>query len=165
MEQLAILDCGGQYTKVIDRKVRELGVKSEIFPINVEPDKLSDYQAIILSGGPNSVWSETALTYNPKILDLGLPVLGICYGMQLINQHFGGVVAPGLKTEFGEEKISIDNTCPLFDGLADQEVVLMSHGDSVEKLADGFQVAGKSGDVVAAIANEFMVFSFIRKLI
>lgn len=154
MEQLAILDCGGQYTKVIDRKVRELGVKSEIFPINVEPDKLSDYQAIILSGGPNSVWSETALTYNPKILDLGLPVLGICYGMQLINQHFGGVVAPGLKTEFGEEKISIDNTCPLFDGLADQEVVLMSHGDSVEKLADGFQVAGKSGDVVAAIAND-----------
>lgn len=153
MEQLAILDCGGQYTKVIDRKIRELGVKSEIFPINVEPEKLADYQAIILSGGPNSVWSETALTYNPKILDLGLPVLGICYGMQLINQHFGGVVAPGLKTEFGEEKISIDNKCPLFDGLSEQEVVLMSHGDSVEKLADGFQVAGKSGDVVAAIAN------------
>ncbi|MGI5825018.1 MAG: glutamine-hydrolyzing GMP synthase [Bacillota bacterium] len=154
MEQLAILDCGGQYTKVIDRKIRELGVKSEIFPINVEPEKLTDYQAIILSGGPNSVWSETALTYNPKILDLGLPVLGICYGMQLINQHFGGVVAPGLKTEFGEEKIKIDNTCPLFDGLAEQEVVLMSHGDSVEKLAAGFQVTGKSGDVVAAIAND-----------
>ena len=130
LEQLAILDCGGQYTKVIDRKVRELGVKSEIFPINVEPEKLKDYQAIILSGGPNSVWSETALTYNPQILDLGLPVLGICYGMQLINQHFGGVVSPGVKTEFGEEKIDIDTACPLFDGLADKEVVLMSHGDS-----------------------------------
>ena len=154
MEQLAILDCGGQYTKVIDRKVRELGVKSEIFPINVSPEELKDYQAIILSGGPNSVWSETALTYNPEILDLGLPVLGICYGMQLINQHFGGVVAPGLKTEFGEEKIDIDNSCPLFDGLADKEVVLMSHGDSVEKLADGFAVTGKSGEVVAAIAND-----------
>lgn len=154
LEQLAILDCGGQYTKVIDRKVRELGVKSEIFPINVEPEKLKDYQAIILSGGPNSVWSETALTYNPQILDLGLPVLGICYGMQLINQHFGGVVSPGVKTEFGEEKIDIDTACPLFDGLADKEVVLMSHGDSVEKLADGFTVVGRSGDVEAAIAND-----------
>jgi GMP synthase (glutamine-hydrolysing) len=137
MELLAILDCGGQYTKVIDRKIRELGVKSDIFPINVEPEQLKDYQAIILSGGPNSVWAESALKYNPAILDMGLPMLGICYGMQLINQHFNGVVAPGVKTEYGEE-----------------ENVLMSHGDSVAKLANGFEVSAKSGDVIAGIYNE-----------
>ena len=154
MEQLAILDCGGQYTKVIDRKVRELGVKSDIFPIQVEPETLKAYQAIILSGGPNSVWSESALQYHPEILDWGLPVLGICYGMQLINQHFHGVVAPGVKTEYGEETIWIDSTCPLFQGLQAQETVLMSHGDAVKELAEGFQVVAKSGDVVAGIAND-----------
>lgn len=153
MEQLAILDCGGQYTKVIDRKIRELGVKSEIFPIQVEPEKLKEYQAIILSGGPNSVWSDTALSYQRGIFDLGIPVLGICYGMQLINQHFGGVVAPGVKTEFGEERIRLDISCPLFDGLAIEEMVLMSHGDSVKQLAPAFEVVGKSGEVIAAIAN------------
>ncbi len=154
MELLAILDCGGQYTKVIDRKIRELGVKSDIFPINVEPEQLKDYQAIILSGGPNSVWAESALKYNPAILDMGLPMLGICYGMQLINQHFNGVVAPGVKTEYGEEEIYLNTECPLFDGLTDSENVLMSHGDSVAKLANGFEVSAKSGDVIAGIYNE-----------
>lgn len=153
MEQLAILDCGGQYTKVIDRRIRELGVKSEIFPLQVEPEKLKDYQAIILSGGPNSVWSDTALSYQRGIFDLGVPILGICYGMQLINQHFGGVVAPGVKTEFGEERIWLDVSCLLFDGLTTEEMVLMSHGDSVKRLAPAFEVVGKSGDVIAAIAN------------
>ena len=154
MELLAILDCGGQYTKVIDRKIRELGVKSDIFPINVEPEQLKDYQAIILSGGPNSVWAESALKYNPAILDMGLPMLGICYGMQLINQHFNGVVAPGVKTEYGEEEIYLNTECPLFYGLTDSENVLMSHGDSVAKLANGFEVSAKSGDVIAGIYNE-----------
>ena len=154
MELLAILDCGGQYTKVIDRKVRELGVKSDIFPINVEPEQLKGYQAVILSGGPNSVWADSALQYNAAILDMGLPVLGICYGMQLINQHFGGVVAPGVKTEYGEEKIWLNTQCPLFDGLHEEENVLMSHGDSIAELAPGFAVSAKSGDVIAGIYNE-----------
>ncbi|MDD2569060.1 MAG: glutamine-hydrolyzing GMP synthase, partial [Clostridia bacterium] len=103
---------------------------------------------------PNSVWAESALKYNPAILDMGLPMLGICYGMQLINQHFNGVVAPGVKTEYGEEEIYLNTECPLFDGLTDSENVLMSHGDSVAKLANGFEVSAKSGDVIAGIYNE-----------
>jgi GMP synthase (glutamine-hydrolysing) len=153
-EKIAILDCGGQYTKVIDRKVREMSVKSEIFPLNVPVDQLRDYQGIILSGGPNSVWNEESLAYDEQMLDLGIPVLGICYGMQLINQHFGGKVLPGVKTEYGETTIDIDPHCPLFNGLSAQERVLMSHGDSVAQLAPRFQVAARSGNVFAAIYDE-----------
>lgn len=155
MEQLAILDCGGQYTKVIDRKVRELGVKTDIFPINVDVNILKDYRAVILSGGPASVWTDSALKYDPKIFSLELPVLGICYGMQLISDYFGGVVRPGLKTEYGETWIDIEKNCPLFNGLEDsRQLVLMSHGDSVETLPKGFKVAAKSGNIVAAIYHE-----------
>jgi GMP synthase (glutamine-hydrolysing) len=151
VETIAILDCGGQYTKVIDRKVREMSVKSEIFSVNVPAEQLRDFQAIILSGGPASVWSEQALRYDPAIFELNLPVLGICYGMQLINQHFGGKVIPGHTTEYGETVIDIKPDCPLFAGLASKQQVLMSHGDSVVELAKGFEVAATSGDVYAAI--------------
>jgi len=155
MEQLAILDCGGQYTKVIDRKVRELGVKSDIFPLMADIDALKNYQAIILSGGPESVWSDSALKYDDRIFSLNVPVLGICYGMQLINHHFGGTVSPGVKKEYGESRIETDKSCLLFEGIADNtQTVLMSHGDSVEKLAPGFKAAAKSGNVIAAIYNE-----------
>ena len=155
MEQLAILDCGGQYTKVIDRKVRELGVKSDIFPLKADIDVLKNYQAIILSGGPESVWSDSALKYDGRIFSLNVPVLGICYGMQLINHHFGGTVSPGVKKEYGESRIETDKSCLLFEGIADNtQTVLMSHGDSVEKLAPGFKAAAKSGNVIAAIYNE-----------
>jgi len=154
IEKIAILDCGGQYTKVIDRKVREMSVKSDIFPIGVKADELKGYQGIILSGGPGSVWADKALEYDEGIFTLGIPVLGICYGMQLINKHFGGVVLPGLKTEYGETVIDVDPGCPLFDGLQSKERVLMSHGDSVSQLAPGFKVAARSGDVVAAIYHQ-----------
>lgn len=154
VEKIAILDCGGQYTKVIDRKVREMSVKSEIFPINVTAETLRDFQAIILSGGPASVWTDKALEYDAKIFDLQIPVLGICYGMQLINQHFGGVVLPGVKTEYGETLIDVELDCSLFNGLTAAQRVLMSHGDSVSKLAPGFKVAATSEDVYAAIYDQ-----------
>lgn len=154
IEQVAILDCGGQYTKVIDRKVREMCVRSDIFPIGVAVDTLRGYQGIILSGGPGSVWATNPLQYDEGLFELGIPVLGICYGMQLINQHFGGVVQPGVKTEYGETVIDVDPQSPLFAGLDAKQSVLMSHGDSVTKLAPGFEVAATSGEVYAAIGNE-----------
>lgn len=154
IDKVAILDCGGQYTKVIDRKVREMSVKSEIFPLNVPAETLKEFQGIILSGGPESVWTENSLAYDPQIFALKVPVLGICYGMQLINQHFGGAVRPGLKTEYGETEIEVQPSCPLFQGLEPRQHVLMSHGDSVAELANGFKMAAKSGDVMAAIYNE-----------
>ena len=92
MEKLAILDCGGQYTKVIDRRVRELGVKSDILPINVKAEDLEEYQSIILSGGPNNISDDQTLMFDEKIFELGKPILGICYGMQLMSHHFGGII-------------------------------------------------------------------------
>lgn len=153
MEKLAILDCGGQYTKVIDRKVRELGVYSDIFPMGVSAEKLQAYNAIILSGGPASVWSCGAPQYDKAIFSLGIPMLGICYGMQLINEHFGGEVLPEVKTEYGPVDIDIIAPCPLTDGLASKQTVLMSHGDAVKRLADGFEAFAVTGDVVAGIYN------------
>ena len=153
MEKVAILDCGGQYTKVIDRKVRELGVYTDIFPIEVEIEKIKDYDALILSGGPSSVWAESALKYDSAIFDMGKPTLGICYGMQLINEHFGGIVEPNVKTEYGQIEIEVDNSCPLFDGLDKKQQVLMSHGDAVSKFADGFATVAVTGTVCAGIYN------------
>lgn len=154
MEKLAILDCGGQYTKVIDRRVRELGVKSDILPINVKAEELQEYQSIILSGGPNNISDKQRLSFDEKIFELGKPVLGICYGMQLMSDHFGGVVDSNIVKEYGQNEIWVDNTVPIFDEMAENQKVLMSHGDTVKNVPNGFKVIGKSGEAIAAIGNE-----------
>ncbi len=154
VDSIAILDCGGQYTKVIDRRVRELSVYSEVLPLNISPEKLKDFDGIILSGGPKSVWESDAVEYNPDIFSLKKPMLGICYGMHLVNKHFGGIVSPGVRNEYGETVIDVKTDCPLFEGLVGSQRVLMSHGDSVDKLADGFKICAESGDVAAAIYDE-----------
>ncbi len=153
IDSVAILDCGGQYTKVIDRKVRELGVRSEIFPIDVDPAELTGFDGLILSGGPSSVWGDQPPRCAPGVWSLGVPVLGICYGMHLMNAHFGGVVGAG-SGEYGVTELTVDPGCALFAGLAEREPMLMSHGDSVEELADGFRVVAESEDAVGAIADE-----------
>ncbi|HDL03757.1 MAG TPA: glutamine-hydrolyzing GMP synthase [candidate division Zixibacteria bacterium] len=154
IDSVAILDCGAQYTKVIDRRVRELAVRSEVFPLQIEAGKLKEFDGIILSGGPKSVWDSDQLEYDAEIFSLGLPVLGICYGMHVINKHFGGIVSPGVKNEYGETDIDVDSGCPLFDGLEKSQRVLMSHGDSIEKLADGFDICATSENVCAAMYNK-----------
>lgn len=154
MEKLAILDCGGQYTKVIDRRIRELGVKSDILPINVKAEELQEYQSIILSGGPNNISDKQRLSFDERIFELGKPVLGICYGMQLMSDYFGGVIDSNIVKEYGQNEIWIDNTVPIFDGMAETQKVLMSHGDTVKNVPNGFKVIGKSGEAIAAIGNE-----------
>lgn len=154
LDKVAILDCGAQYTKVIDRRVRELNVASVILPLEIDPNQISpaEFSGIIISGGPASVYEADSPNCNPKIFELGLPVLGICYGMQLMNDHFGGVIESTPLKEYGVTEITIETDCPLFEGLDATQEVLMSHGDSTVKLADGFHVIGKSNDgVVAAI--------------
>ena len=153
MEKLAILDCGGQYTKVIDRRVRELGVKSDIFPISIKSEKLKDYGSIILSGGPNNIGESERLNFDEKVFELGVPVLGICYGMQLMSDHFGGTVDSNLKKEYGQNEIIIDNSVPLFEGLEEKQFVLMSHGDTVKVCPNGFKVIAKSGTEIAGVAD------------
>ncbi|MBN2736879.1 MAG: glutamine-hydrolyzing GMP synthase [Spirochaetales bacterium] len=148
---IAILDCGGQYTKVIDRKVREQQVYSEIFPINVKAQDLKNFRGIIFSGGPESVWSDKSLKYDPAIFELGLPMLGICYGLHLVNYHFKGTVKPGIRQEYGETDIQVDTSCPLFKGLEKEQRVLMSHGDSIEDLAFGFKACAMSENIIAAL--------------
>ncbi|MBQ8510555.1 MAG: glutamine-hydrolyzing GMP synthase [Clostridia bacterium] len=154
MEKLAILDCGGQYTKVIDRKVRELGVYTDIFPMGVEAAKLNGYGGIIFSGGPASVWESGAPAYDDAIFELGIPMLGICYGMQMIVDHFGGKVEAQYKTEYGQISIDIDPACPLFDGLEPVQKVLMSHGDAVSRMPEGFAQVASTGGVCAGVWSE-----------
>lgn len=153
MEKLAILDCGGQYTKVIDRRVRELGVKSDIFPINVRAEELADYKAVILSGGPNNIGESQRLNFDEKIFDSGKPILGICYGMQLMSDHFGGVVDSNVVKEYGQTEIKIDVNSPIFEGLEEKQQVLMSHGDTVKVTPNGFTVIAKTGDEIAGVGN------------
>jgi len=150
---VAILDCGGQYTKVIDRKVRELGVRSEIFPLDVAPAELRGFDGLILSGGPSSVWGDDRPDCQPGIWELGRPVLGICYGMQLMAARFGGRVSRGARGEYGVTELCVETSSPLFAGLEEHQRALMSHGDSVLELPEGFRTIACSEDAVAAIAD------------
>lgn len=153
VSSIAILDCGGQYTKVIDRRVRELSVHSEILPLEVDAARLQDFDAVILSGGPESVYGAGAPSFQAELLESGKPLLGICYGMQLLVQHFGGSVAASSLAEYGVEDISVDAESKLFTGLEEKQRVLMSHGDSVQEVPAGFRVVARSANAVAAIEN------------
>ncbi len=143
---IIVLDFGSQYTQLIARKLRESGIYCEIVPYNekIESIKAKQPQGIILSGGPASVYDKNAYHPDEAIYDLGLPILGICYGMQLITQHFGGVVIPADHHEYGKASLHFDDACVLFDNTPDGQTVWMSHGDRVDMLPDGFERVGYS---------------------
>jgi GMP synthase (glutamine-hydrolysing) len=145
-EKVLILDFGSQYTQLIARRVRELKVYCEIHPYIMTLDSIKEFapQAIILSGGPRSVYDRDAPAVDPEVFSLGVPILGICYGIQLLNHLLGGEVAPAGAREYGHKTFTISNFDDLFYGLNPQEQVWMSHGDRVERLAPGFEVIGRS---------------------
>ncbi|UFH58792.1 glutamine-hydrolyzing GMP synthase [Sulfurovum mangrovi] len=154
---IVVLDFGSQYTQLVARKLRESGVYTEVVPYHesIEDIKARKPQGIILSGGPASVYAEDAYKPDDAIWDLGLPILGICYGMQLITQHFGGEVVPADHHEYGKARLHVENECPIFNGVTDNEIVWMSHGDKAERLPEGFKVIGTSeNSPYAAIADE-----------
>lgn len=150
MNKIAILDFGSQYTHLLATRIRRLGVYSEILDTTTPADQLSDYAGIILSGGPASVYEEGAPTVDPAIFTLGKPILGVCYGHQLITHLLGGKVEPGkgVGAEFGKATITIQKNEAIFTNFAPQEEtqVWMSHGDRVTALPEGFEVLATSGD-------------------
>ncbi|CAL8080016.1 unnamed protein product [Calicophoron daubneyi] len=156
MERVAILDAGAQYGKVIDRRVRELFVCSDLLPINTPFDRLSEggYKAFIISGSPDSVATYSSCFCDPKIFEYGVPVLGICYGMQLMSKAFGGHIAKGESREDGQFIVELDTTSPLFKGLSKNEKVLLTHGDYCVTPGTGFAIIAKSGSMLSGIGND-----------
>ena len=139
-EMIVVLDFGGQYNQLIARRIRDLGVYSELHPhtTTAEEIKKMNPKGIIFSGGPNSVYAEGAPACDEAIFDLGIPVLGICYGMQLMSHHFGGKVERASHREYGKAEITITNTNKLYENLPNQQVVWMSHSDLVVAPPEGF---------------------------
>lgn len=154
---VAVLDFGSQYTQLIARRVRENNVYSEILPHNITADDLmkKNAQAIILSGGPSSVYEIHSPQLDREIFDLNMPVLGICYGLHLIIQNFGGNIHHSGRGEYGFAKVHAEGENPLFQNISSETQVWMSHGDEIDSLKNGMKViARSSNDVVAAINHE-----------
>lgn len=156
-EKIIVLDFGSQYNQLITRRIREFGVYSELHPhtITVEEMKALNPTGIIFSGGPNSVYDEDAFRADERIFDMGIPILGICYGMQLMTTHFGGKVERAKDREYGKADIHVENPSRLFASLPTDQVVWMSHGDLVVEEPAGFEVTATSKSCpIAAIADE-----------
>ncbi|WP_018663912.1 glutamine-hydrolyzing GMP synthase [Heyndrickxia acidiproducens] len=145
-EKIVVLDFGSQYNQLITRRIREFGVFSELHPhtLTAEEIKAMNPKGIILSGGPNSVYDENAFHVDEEIFNLGVPILGICYGMQLMTKAFGGKVEPASRREYGKAAIHIENRTRLFGDLPADQVVWMSHGDLVTAVPEGFTVDASS---------------------
>ncbi|WP_022662499.1 glutamine-hydrolyzing GMP synthase [Paucidesulfovibrio longus] len=151
MDKVVILDFGSQFTQLIARRVREAGVYSEIHPCTVDPERVKalNPQALILSGGPSSVLDPGSPGLDPSYLELGLPILGICYGMQLLSHNLGGKVVASSEREYGRAQFEVLGDCPLFEGVESPEdmTVWMSHGDRVEAIPPDFEIMGRTESI------------------
>jgi GMP synthase (glutamine-hydrolysing) len=153
---IAILDFGSQYSELIARRIRETQVYSEVLPYHTSVEKIRNFgpKGIILSGGPNSVYDEHAPMCDPEIWNLGIPILGVCYGMQLMAQQLGGEVARSDRGEYGKAALFIDDPTDLLTNVEDGSTMWMSHGDSVLALPEGFGILAHTENTpCAAIAH------------
>jgi GMP synthase (glutamine-hydrolysing) len=155
-QSIVVLDFGAQYSQLIARRIRELSVFSAVLPCNASLAEIRSHSpvGIILSGGPSSVYDQDAPVADSGVFELGLPVLGICYGLQYMVFALGGKVRPAEKREYGHAQVAIESaTSCLFQGLPKNLSVWMSHGDEAEQLPAGFTLTAKSPNAVAAIEN------------
>jgi GMP synthase (glutamine-hydrolysing) len=153
---IVVLDFGSQYNQLITRRIREFGVYSELHPHTITAAEIKAMNAtgVIFSGGPNSVYGENAFTCDPDIFNLNVPVLGICYGMQLMTHHLGGKVEAANHREYGKASITVQNDSKIYHGLPKEQVVWMSHGDLVTETPEGFEVDATSPSCpIAAMSN------------
>jgi GMP synthase (glutamine-hydrolysing) len=159
---IAILDFGSQYSQLIARRIREQHVYSELIRFDTTAEQLAARKptGIVLSGGPCSVFDEGAPSCDPAIYELGIPILGICYGMQMTAKLLGGTVKPGKEREYGSAQVSIEDADPIFAGLESELDVWMSHGDQVAELPTGFKTMASTGTCPhAAMGNtESLIF-------
>ena len=159
-ERVLILDFGGQYNQLIARRVRECSVYCEVHPCTMSLDEIRAFgpAGIIFTGGPHSVYEPDAPDVDPGIFGLGVPILGICYGCQLLAKKLGGEVTPAQSAaarEYGKTVTRLDTSCALFRGLQETSVTWMSHGDYMSRVPEGFRVAGSSAACPnAAICDE-----------
>jgi len=158
-DKILIVDFGSQYTQLIARRVRECQIYSEIHPFNISFEKVKTLspKGIILSGGPASVYEKNAPLCDPALLRMGIPVLGICYGMQLMGHLLGGEVTYSEKREYGKARLLVDRKGKLFQGIlpkGNHFDVWMSHGDQIKALPSGFQTIAHSRNTsIAAIED------------
>ncbi|WP_125152887.1 glutamine-hydrolyzing GMP synthase [Clostridium rectalis] len=155
-ELVLIVDFGGQYNQLIARRVRENNVYCEIIPYNYSIEKIKEKnpKGIIFTGGPKSVYGEGAPRIDKEIFELGVPVLGICYGQQLTSFTLGGKVQSAEVREYGKTEVKLNNSCAIFDGVKENEICWMSHTDFVSEVPQGFEIVGTTSQCpVAAMAN------------
>ena len=156
-DKIIVLDFGSQYNQLIARRIRDLNVYSELLPHTTSAKdikKMENVKGIIFSGGPKSVYEENAFDVDNDIFELGIPILGICYGMQLISKKFNGIIKKGEIREYGLNDINIISDSLLFKDLETKQNVWMSHGDYVSKIPEGFKlVASSNSNLAAAIEN------------
>ena len=157
-DEIIVLDFGSQYNQLITRRLRDFGIYSELLPHDISMTKIRQInpKGIIFSGGPNSIYDQNALKVDPEIFKLGIPILGICYGMQLMASYLNGKVEKAANSEYGRADIEVEDTNSiLFAGLPKDEYVWMSHGDLVTGAPAGFEtVASSKNCPIAAIAND-----------
>jgi len=154
-EKVAILDAGAQYGKVIDRRVRELSIETIMLPLDTSPDVLrsKNVRAVIVSGGPGSVYEKDSPNWHPELMHSGLPIFGICYGMQLMNRDSKGSVTSGMSREDGQFKVQLELSSPLYSGLNKEEDFLLTHADVCSQVGDGVQINAKVGETIVGIEN------------
>lgn len=154
-ELVIVIDFGGQYNQLVARRVRECNVYCEIYSYKTDIDKIKEMnpKGIILTGGPNSCYEEGAPSYTTELFELGIPVLGLCYGAQLMMHELGGKVEKAPVREYGKIEVSVNTSSPLFKKIPETTVCWMSHNDYISKVAPGFEVVATTADCPVAAAQ------------